>query len=102
MFTTEEAPEYDLAWVVQRAGSFEPFSRDTLFLSLYTCCEHREHALRDAKGLTETVMSKLAGLIIPDTARTLASHDIARVALVALSRLDSAAAVRYQALHPYL
>lgn len=98
-FTSEETVHYELAWIVWDSAAFQPFSRDKLFLSIYTCCEHREHSLTDAQGVTATVMNKLPAYILHDTAGTLTRDDIARVTQVALNRFDKAAAVRYLSLH---
>lgn len=99
LFSSQERVCHELAWMVDTSGSFKPFSRDKLLLSLYQACEHREAALRDAQGLTETVMNKLPGYIMKDTWGTLFPDDIARIAHVALNRFDEAAAVRYYSLH---
>ncbi len=99
LFTSEEKVEFGLAWVVCKHGSFEPFSRDKLLLSLYKCCEHRKNPLSDAQGLTETIMNKLPGLRVDDTPRTLLHSDIARISLVALNRFDTVAGIRYLSLH---
>ncbi len=99
LFTSEEKVAYALAWVVYTGGSFEPFSRDKLLLSLHESCEHRENALSDAQGLTETVINKLPAHIMHDNPGTLFNDDIARIAHVALNRFDQAAAVRYYSLH---
>lgn len=99
-FTTQEKIQYELAWVVsRRAGSFRPFSRDKLLLSMSKCCEHRQNALSDAQGLTETIINKLSTYITKDAPGTLLSQDIAQVAQVALNRFDRAASVHYQAHH---
>ncbi len=95
-FSTEEAIQHELAWIVQAKGAVQPFSRDKLFLSLYSACEHRKTALKDAQGLTATVMSKLPRY---SAAGTLNAEDIARVTQVTLNRFDQAASTRYQSLH---
>jgi transcriptional regulator NrdR family protein len=74
----------------------EPFSRDKLFLSLYESCEHRKTALGDARGLAETIISKLSAHLV-DGAVT--SGEITRVAQVALNRFDKAASTHYRAFH---
>ncbi len=98
-FTSQETVYYALAWVVHAHGDLKPFSRDKLFLSLYVACEHRKTALSDAQGLTETVINKLPKHIMKDTDGTLFYDDIARLAHVALTRFDRAAAIRYYSLH---
>lgn len=96
VFSTEEAPRLAQAWRVRSTGHLEPFSRDKLFLSLYRSCEHRRTALGDAKGLTETVISRLAAYVRDGTVR---NSDITGVTQVALNRFDKAASVHYAARH---
>lgn len=98
VFSTLEAVQYELAWTVRREKRFEPFSRDKLFLSLYRSCQHRKHALKDASGLTDTVINKLRGLA---AGGALNGADIALTAQVALNRFDKAASVHYRAYHNY-
>lgn len=95
-FTTVEAPQHELAWVVRRGSRSEPFLRDKLLLSLYRSCEHRTTALSDAAALTDTVMRKLAAQA---HGGALESRDITQVVQVALNRFDTAASVHYQAYH---
>jgi transcriptional regulator NrdR family protein len=48
------------AFVIEYSdGSYAPFSRDTLFASIYESCRHREHAADDASALTKTIVSHL-------------------------------------------
>lgn len=98
IFTTEESARREFAWVVSgnHRGRSQPFSRDKLFLSLYKSCEHRKTALEDAKGLTETVISRLAGRL---SGGALSRQDIIGVAQVALNRFDKSASVHYAAYH---
>lgn len=74
----------------------KPFSRDKLFLSLHNSCQHRKTALRDAQGLTDTIIKKLPAYI---EAGTLTNTAISRVAQVALNRFDAVASAHYQAVH---
>ncbi|HZL08138.1 MAG TPA: hypothetical protein VFC50_03010 [Candidatus Dormibacteraeota bacterium] len=97
VFSTKEIVQHELAWLVRDVrGKLRPFSRDKLFLSLYKSCEHRKTAVGDARGLTDTVMSKLPAYVADGTVSGL---DIARVAQVALNRFDKAASTHYQAFH---
>jgi transcriptional repressor NrdR len=97
LFTTQETPTYAAIWTVRgKTGRLKPFSRDKLFLSLYKSCQHRPTAISDAKGLADTIMSKLPAHLVDGA---VASSDVARVAEVALSRFDTAASVHYQAFH---
>ena len=81
---------------MKRGKRLEPFSRDKLFLSLYKSCGHRQTALNDARGLTETAIGKLRAHI---TNGSLESSDITLVVQVALNRFDKAASVHYRAFH---
>jgi transcriptional regulator NrdR family protein len=86
-----------LTWLVQaKSGGLEPFSRDRLFLSLYTSCQHRSSALEDATALTTTVIGKLS-LNMVDA--RISGQSIIQTAQVALNRFDKAASVHYQAFH---
>ncbi|HEX5744167.1 MAG TPA: hypothetical protein VFX84_01825 [Candidatus Saccharimonadales bacterium] len=96
VFSTRETVEYDLSWRVRKRGRLRPFSRDKLFMSLYDSCKHRETALSDAEGLTDTVIIKLRAFTGNGVAD---SRDIVQVALVALNRFDKAAGVHYGAHH---
>ncbi|HYH36110.1 MAG TPA: hypothetical protein VD706_01270 [Candidatus Saccharimonadales bacterium] len=96
VFSTHEAVQYESVWQVRKDMRLRPFSRLKLLLSLYKSCEHRKTALSDAEGLTETVIRKLPGLMREGT---VSSQDIARVAMVALHRFDTAASSHYQAYH---
>lgn len=96
VFSTVESVQHELAWLVRHGKRLEPFSRDKLLLSLYKSCEHRQTALNDARGLTETTINKLRGRV---TNGSLESSDIALVAQVALNRFDKAASTHYRAFH---
>jgi len=97
VFTTLEAVDYSVAWAVRgRNDRLLPFSRDSLFLSLYDACQHRPHALPDAAALTDTIIAKLGSKAQQGV---LSGASIKQVALVALNRFDKAASVRYAALH---
>ena len=86
-----------MSWMVKhKAGALQPFSRDKLFLSLYKACQHRNTALADAGGLTETIMWKLAPLV---SNGSLDSHNIEQIVQVALNRFDGAASSAYRAFH---
>jgi transcriptional regulator NrdR family protein len=97
VFTSEEKIDYNGAWrVSSRQGQLRPFERDKLFLSLYKSCGHRQTALTDAAGLTDTVIKKLG----PEARGGVISRDaIVRTVQVALNRFDKAASTHYQAFH---
>lgn len=97
IFTTEEGIDYGGSWVVKPAsGAIEPFSRDKLFMSLYKACQHRQTALKDAAGLTETIINKLAAVAQNGTLQT---SQVIQITQVALNRFDDAASVSYRAFH---
>ena len=97
IFTTEESAVYGAAWTVQEHdGTYKPFSRDKLFMSLYKSCQHRETALADASDLADTIIRKLSGSV--ENGR-LSARTIVQVAQVTLNRFDKAASVHYQAFH---
>jgi transcriptional regulator NrdR family protein len=96
-FTTLETADYSLSWVVQpNKGSYKPFSRDKLLLSLYRSLQHRKEAIDDAAALTDTTINKLRPQVINGV---VASRAIQQVVIVALNRFDGAASVHYQAFH---
>lgn len=97
VFSTEEAAHYGGSWTVRgKTGALEPFSRDKLLLSLYESCRHRPAPLKDAEGLTDTVITKLRALVKNGS---LDRQSIALTVQVALNRFDGAASVHYQAFH---
>ena len=103
IFTTEEQAKLGEHWLVEHKNSkdsqkskFEAFERDVLFLSLYESLKHRNAPVKEAKDLTDTVISKLASTVRDGRLQT---ETIAQVCLVALNRFDKAAATSYEAFH---
>ena len=97
VFTTEETPQYNSEWVIKtKNGALRPFSRDKLQSSIYISCKHRNTALEDASGLTDTIIKKLSQDIQNGV---LEMQTINQVTQVALNRFDKAASVHYQAFH---
>lgn len=97
IFSTAETADYTASWtVIAKNSAHAPFSRDTLFISLYNSLQHRSTAVSDAASLTATIMSKLAPLV---TDGALHATDIKTATQVALNRFDAAASVHYQAFH---
>lgn len=74
----------------------EPFSRDTLFISLYEALKHRPAAIQEADALTATIISELM-LIAAHGMVT--RHDVLGATTIVLERLDQAAATVYRAYH---
>lgn len=96
IFTTEESPKYEIAWLVESQGSLQPFSRDKLLLSLHRSLQHRRTAIEDAAGLVDTVLRKLQGQAIDGR---ISHRTIIQVVQVALNRFDNVASVHYRAYH---
>jgi transcriptional regulator NrdR family protein len=97
VFTSEESAAYSASWAVQSSsGALRPFSRDKLLLSLHRSLQHRQTALEDAAGLTDTVVRRLSGVV---TEGVIESPQIVHAVQVALSRFDQAASTHYAAFH---
>ncbi|HUS25742.1 MAG TPA: hypothetical protein VMY99_00125 [Nevskiaceae bacterium] len=97
VFTTQEQAVLSAGLVYQDAGGrMQPFSRDTLFLSIYDSCKHRSQAVADASALAQTVIGKL----IKNTANGMVerSHVLA-AAIEVLGNFDATAATVYKAYH---
>jgi transcriptional regulator NrdR family protein len=103
VFTTEEQAKLGEHWLVEhisgkdtQKSKFEAFERDVLFLSLYESLKHRNNLVKEARELTDTVISKLAASVRDGRIQT---ATIAQVCLVVLNRFDKAAATSYEAFH---
>ena len=98
IITTVEAPDIATVFVVRHAnGQTEPFSRDTLFLSLHAALGHRPSAVADATALTATIIGHL---LRQHRSPAIPPAIIARYTHTALRHFDAAAAVSYTAYHP--
>ncbi|HSX07970.1 MAG TPA: hypothetical protein VLG11_03680 [Candidatus Saccharimonadales bacterium] len=73
-----------------------PFSRDTLFLSIYECCKHRPNPVADAAALTGTVLAKALKTV---TDGAIDRDTLVAVSHEALSLFDGVAAGLYAAYH---
>lgn len=100
IFTTIERPDLAGAFVVSNSGpskhSLEPFSRDRLFLTIYTCCKHRPNAIDEAASLTQTIIKQL---IAQKREGIIERSDIVAKAYEVLKRFDAAAATIFAAYH---
>jgi transcriptional repressor NrdR len=97
VFSTTESADYGALWaVIGKNGRLTPFSRDRLFLSLYNSLQHRHSAIKDANGLTTTVISKLTPLA---SNASLPSSVILSTVQLTLNRFDNVASVHYHAFH---
>lgn len=86
-----------LSWRFQKDTVLEPFSRDTLFISVYDSLKHRKTALEDASSLTDTVIN----LCLPKIRNaTLERGVLIQQATQTLERFDTVAATHYAAFHP--
>ena len=82
--------------MIDRNGALEGFDRDTLLLSIYDTLKHRETALKDAQGLTRTI---IANALKTATDGVISRTNLIKEALQVLERFDTAAATMYQAYH---
>lgn len=76
--------------------TFEPFSRDTLFISIFQSLQHRSTALDDATQLTKTVLAQ----ILKSASGSITLQDINAITAEILERFDKVAGVYYRAYHP--
>jgi transcriptional regulator NrdR family protein len=97
IFSSIEHVDYEKTWVVQySSGSFAPFMRDKLFVSIYKSCQHRPTALQDAIGLTNTIIGAVHKKV---TNGSLTTKELAVTSHAVLKRFDQPAAISYQAYH---
>lgn len=97
IFTTVESIDFSKSIVVETAmGSYEPFERDKLLLSVYDALRHRKTAQTDATALTGTIIAQLLRHKTPRLHVTVIAH----TAHTVLQRFDTAASVHYHAFHP--
>ena len=97
IFTTTELVETSSLLTVQNGNNSEPFSRDKLFISVYTSLKHRKTALTDATALTKTIIVHVCA----QHNQTIIQRDnIVREVIKVLGRFDPAAKVYYTSFHP--
>ncbi len=96
VFTTQEGMLGEHSLVVQKGQRYEPFLRDKLLISLHGSLKHRKKAVRDATGLTDTVVIKLLPYA---TNGAIPSREIRRQTTETLKNFDEVAALHYQAFH---
>lgn len=97
IFTTTEAIVYKKEVLVSKGTALEPFSRDKLFISLYSSLKHRATALSDARELCDTISSRLISLL--DKEATIEAQKITNTTQVCLNRFDKVASTHYRAFH---
>jgi len=96
IFTTNELVDTSQALSLRRKTHLEPFSRDTLLLSIYDSLRHRPTATTDATGLTSTVLT----LVFPLATQAVLERDVlVEVTGQVLARFDKVASTHYQAFH---
>jgi len=96
VFTTlEEIVLKDVVVVSDESNKLAGFSRDKLFLSLYSCLKHRFDPINDASALTATITSKLLRNSLD---KPLSTATIKQTSLIALNRFDKTAATLYSSL----
>src|SRR5688572_6133138 len=100
IFTSLERAELSSAIRLARTpNTFEPFSRDILFISLYEACKHRPTAMRDASNITQQVIAK--ALRAQSTPGIITREQLTNACLEILKSFDAAAATFYAAYHPH-
>lgn len=99
IFSTAEGTNTSQALSVNKKNGLEPFSRDTLFISVYDSLRHRKTVLDDATALTSTIISTITPLA--DNA-SIDRDVIVTVTTTVLQRFDKPAASHYQAFHPVI
>lgn len=97
IFSTSEMVDYDQSFKFKTRGELEPFSRDSVLISLNGSLQHRKGALREATALTETVL----GLVMTNTRTAVIERRLlVETCYEVLQRFDSVAATHYRAFHP--
>lgn len=96
VMTSVEAIDLGKAITFQNGTHTEPFSRDTLLISIYESSKHRKTALSDALALTDTVIARLLPKV---EVATLSRQQIIETTTETLKNFDKAASVHYAAYH---
>jgi len=95
VWTTDET--YDLSKTHQvktpSQKQPQPFRRDILFMSIWKALQHRNDALVEATGLTDTIITQVLALKQP----IIQSSAIKKAAQAALTNFDKTAAAVYTA-----
>lgn len=95
VFTTHEKPDLTtLTTIRKRTGTFEPLSRDRLFISIYESCRHRPNALNEATALCETILSNI---IMLQKDGQIEASALEQVTGDILERFDAVAGTYYRA-----
>jgi transcriptional regulator NrdR family protein len=95
IFTTLEQAELRSVIMVKSAAGLQPLERDTLLISVYESCKHRQRALEEASGLTNTIIGDTLKQVAPDG--TIEQEMLHTIIRTVLERFDPAAATIYTA-----
>lgn len=96
IWSTKEALDLSKTHVfIGRQSSSEPFSRDTLFISLTDSLKHRKGAANDATALTDTIL----GLVLAQKSPKITRETLIGVTYQTLKRFDKVAAEVYRSTH---
>jgi hypothetical protein len=68
--------------------------RDNIYISIYDSCKHRQNALTEASGLTDTIINKLSKTV---TDGLIDIKTLKKLTYITLDSFDKAAAVHYMA-----
>lgn len=93
IFTTYETLVPELALRLKTREGLKPFYREKLMLDMQKCLSHRKTSYIDAKGLTDTIISKL----LPCPTGIIDMEELKNMTVQALKRFDKAAATYYTA-----
>lgn len=100
VFSSRERIDFATSLLVRHnghGGVRGQFTRDTLFISIYQCLNHRKDAISEATALTATVISKL----LPKIKHASIERDtLVKTTAEVLKRYDKAAYTLYLAYHP--
>jgi len=96
IFTSIEQADMLTSILIERNDTLQGFDRDILFLSIYDTLKHRDTALKDAQGLTQTIT---ANALKTATDSVITRTSLIKEALQVLERFDTAAATMYRAYH---
>lgn len=91
--TIEQVNLADALRIEKRNGSYEPFNRDKLYLSIYNATNHLDDASTVASHLAATVLRHILKVTPLDP--ILPSAVLAEYVAIVLKRFNAAASVRY-------
>lgn len=94
VFTTRETIDLENALRVNSSDGLQPFLRDRLFLDVYKSLSHRKTALKDAGGLTDTIIAQLLPL---QTKGVIDISTLKKATHQTLTRFDTVSGVYYAA-----